>query len=727
MLTTTAGIIFLIGLGFHVALMARFILTRKSKGYGPDRSTTAFGVMYGIALLFFTAWSFAGLVDDRPLTPLAALVSTTAILLLTQATLNRKRVFTYLASTNTTRRHRVEWFLLLLFGLLAVLTLEWPWSEAVVVYGPTYWWLELAIVLPIALFFYFLGRRHGSMMIPVLGACSFIGLAQFFIRRFKNAAILPNDLLALDTAMAVSRNYTYSISQRAIIGLTVGMCALCVLSMLHPCWSVQRDDPNRGHRASDVAKGFASLAFTAVLILVPNYMKVFQVQMMYWYGINYYENQGFLPTFIAVAQDIPIRAPEGYDTDKAEALTQELAKGYDEGTGHSGVRQAAEQQFNAIKPAVVVVMNESFSDLSDFDNMHCGYEGPQFFKTLPDALYRGKLSVNVHGGGTCNTEFEFLTGNSLAYVGVAKYPYSTFVLDGTDNLAAQFNALGYKTTAIHPNYPGNWSRNKVYTAFGFANFLDIWTYGGIPETNPNGSPIDHTPDGTPVFHSGVTDKVTYESILKILKDDSSPQFIFDVTMQNHGAYNQKNIPEDKLTHYQPESATHSADIDELNEQMNEFVSCIEESDRALEWFVGELKSLDRPVLLIFFGDHQPSISLNYADLWYPDDDDMTRAKRIYHADYLMWANYDVEGNAQNSMQLDLSADVMGSLALGAIGAPLNDYQKAQLSANKHIKAMNPHGYLGADGIWYTPDEDSPYAELYRQMSYVEYHHFGERL
>ena len=368
-------------------------------------------------------------------------------------------------------------------------------------------------------------------------------------------------------------------------------------------------------------------------------------------------------------------------------------------------------QFDELKPSVIVVMNESFADLSDFDGMRCGYEGPQFFNSIDDGLYRGELFVNVHGGGTCNTEFEFLTSNSLGYIGAGKYPYSTFQLDPIDNLARQFGSLGYTTTAMHPNYASNWNRNKVYAAFGFDSFMDINAFGGMPLRGLDGRKKMETPTGIPIFHSGVSDQATYQATLDLLAEDEAPQFVFNVTMQNHGSYNQNNIPEDKLTHYYPTGTYEDPSFAETPERLNEYLSCIEESDRALEWFVGELRKLDRPVVLVFFGDHQPSMTPDYNDAWYTNEDDLTHTQRVYHAEYVMWANYDVAGNSQSSEVRDTSVDVLGTIMLHAIGAPLTDYQKAQLATREQIKATNLHGYLGADDTWYTPEQDSPTRDL----------------
>ena len=81
------------------------------------------------------------------------------------------------------------------------------------------------------------------------------------------------------------------------------------------------------------------------------------------------------------------------------------------------------------------------------------------------------LYVSAFGGGTCNTEFEYLTGNSMAFLGTGTYPYTIYDLTRTETLSQQFKDLGYDTTAIHPNHGTNWNRENVYSAFGFDNFL----------------------------------------------------------------------------------------------------------------------------------------------------------------------------------------------------------------------------------------------------------------
>ncbi|MBR3234636.1 MAG: LTA synthase family protein [Atopobiaceae bacterium] len=727
MFSVLAGFIFLIGFFAYLSLTCRHILTQRSLGSEVPKTTRRWNALYGIMLAGFAVLGFVGLIDNRFYVPLAPLVTIPALLAFSHITLRRKQFFDRMCQATPDQRFRTQWGLILLYGLLGIFMIEWPYSMAIGLYGPTHWWLEMTLLLLVTLFFYFVGRRHGSAAAITVVMFGFIGLAQYFIRRFKNAAILPNDLLALGTAAAVSGQYTYTFDPKAITAAIFAAGGLCVLSLLHPCWTLADSRAAGTSDLKDQAKGVVAAALCAFLVLVPNYMTVFQVQMMYWYSINYYENQGFLPTFIAVLQDMPIHKPEDYSTETAEQAERELVALYDDSLGNNPAREAAEAQFAEMKPSVIVVMNESFADLSDLDGLRCGYEGPQFFNSLPDALWRGKLFVSVQGGGTCNSEFEFLTGNSLGYIGAGKYPYSTFSFDNVDSIAKQLNAQGYSSYAIHPNYASNWNRNKVYPELGFGDFLDIDAFGGVPELNFDGTLKSTTPSGVPVFHSGVSDQATYERILETLKNDSTPQFVFDVTMQNHGSYNQNNIPADKLTNYQPTATFDDPTFIETPERLNEYLSCIAESDRALEWLVDELRKLDRPVVLVFFGDHQPSMTPDYNNLWFPGEDDLTHSQRVYHAQYLVWANYDVAGCEQASTECDTSVDVLGTRVRYAIGAPLSTYEKAQLAANEQIAAINLHGYLGIDGTWYNPDEDGPYAELYGKMALVEYLNFAEKV
>ena len=129
------------------------------------------------------------------------------------------------------------------------------------------------------------------------------------------------------------------------------------------------------------------------------------------------------------------------------------------------------------------------------------------------------------------------------------------------------NSYGYTSTAIHPYIATNWNRDVIYGQIGFDEFIDRDDF-----------------DGGEWYHAGLSDACSYAKILDILRDDSSPQFIFDVTIQNHGGYDWGNIPADQLPSYSPQGVS-----DTVRNALNEYVACINKSDADLAWFLNELR------------------------------------------------------------------------------------------------------------------------------------------
>ena len=587
---------------------------------------------------------------------------------------------------------------LLACTLLGHLAMELPYNYEVLWMAPQYALLQCGLVLLALAALHFLFQRRGAGMVVGVGLCFVIGLAQFFVASFKSAAILPNDLFVLGTAAAVSGSYTYAVGGGVALGLAAVLLAAAVGSLVSPAPAA-----SRGRRvAANLGCAVALLAALAVSATVPSYFDQLGVQMKYWYSLDYYRKQGFLTSFIAVAQDLPIDVPEGYSDEGAEGLEKSYVERYDEGAGASEARRTAEAQFDEERPSVVCIMNESFADLSELDGASWGYDGPSFVSSLDDTLARGSLAVSVLGGGTCNTEFEFLTGVPLAYIGDGKYPYSLYDLSESPSLARQFSELGYQTTAMHPNYATNWNRDRVYEALGFDEFLDIDDFAGA-ET----------------YHSGVSDAATYDTCLELLESS-------DV-----GAVKQYHV--DGMSDYD-------------NARLSEYLACIDESDRALEEFLGELSELDRPVVVVFFGDHQPALSTIVdaavsGEQVYDENGnavgggtgggdasgDSEAAVETYRSTYLVWANYNVAGNAQDGEKSDASPAYLGALTADLIGAPLTDYQKAQLAIREELPALSLLGMELADGTWVTTDDEEALPQAYDDLAQITYLEFASKL
>lgn len=651
--------------------------TPAKTGRVPYRAS---GVAWALAFLaiqvFIGVWGALGLVQNEPVAPIImnAVLTGCVYLSLARPRLRSRLLALFEPGSRWPHPQAACALAMVATGVFATLALELPSNHNLLWMYPLCLLLEIFLVTAVVAGFFYLFQRRGAASAIVSFVFFAIGIAEYFVITFKSQPIQPGDLTAIATAAAVGGGYIFSITSYCLYGivaLALAMITSAYAALLKP----DREHRTRKQLLVNLLVGVLCLGGVVGHVVLVDYYNLLRIQVYTWRPLESYYRQGFIPSFISSAQTIQPRKPEGYTKSDAQDLIDEYAASYDEAAGTTPERSEAVEQFEDEQPSVIVVMNETFSDLSDYDNLHAGYEGPEFFNSIDDAVQRGDLYVSAYGGGTCNTEFEFLTGNSMAYLGNGVYPYTIYNLTHAENLAQQFSDLGYTTTAMHPNHATNWNRENVYRDFGFDEFLAIEDF-----------------EGADTLRGMVTDAETYDKIVEMLETNDDPQFIFDVTMQNHSGYDTGLIPNDMQTNYLIDGT--------YDPEVNEYLALIEESDRALEEFLGELEELDRPVVVVFFGDHQPFFPSDFNDAWFQGEDDATHSERLYHTGYVIWANYDLAGSEQQSQQEDISTNFLGAEVMNLIGAPLSDYQKAQLALRESMPAINMIGYQDQAGAWH---------------------------
>lgn len=636
-------------------------------------------------------------------------------------------------------------------ALWAFISLEICWHIDILTMNYLSLLIDWAMILFAMGVMYFLFQRHSWGAIAVAVACFVIGVIEYFVVVLKGSVIQAGDIYALGTAAAVSDGLRFDFGGTVLLGAAALDFSLLALERISPCVSnaaAGLDTASAGEKnapagqqppASNGAQGAAAakparrpgrvarVALNVLLALAcaagawgSTHLAYAWTQFLgtkFWQPVVAYSDHGFLTSFFSMWYGMPIEVPKGYTTAKAKKIEKKLAKEYDSSEA-AATHKTASKQFSQVKPTVIFVQNETFSDLSKFYDLgYTGYTGPEYFNSISDALARGTLDVSVVGGGTCNSEFEFLTGNSMAYVGTGKYPYNLYNFSNVNSLAKQFKALGYGTIAIHPNVPTNWNRDKVYPELGFDQFLSISDFAGAP-----------------VFHNGVTDLSTYQKMIELIKSSDKPLFLTDITMQNHTGYDTGNIPADRLTNYQLKNVNAYE-----NAEFNEYVSCIKASDEDLKVFMQELRELDKPVVLVFYGDHQPNISSNYLnDAVYPNEDSssLSHQLREFKTQYFIWANYDVAGTSATSTNKEISLSYLSSYMMELIGAPLTNHQKANLQTELKIPYLTLMGYSDTNGNWKETSTDltdatvsgnSEAAKAYRDLDMVQYLEFGSKV
>ena len=76
-----------------------------------------------------------------------------------------------------------------------------------------------------------------------------------------------------------------------------------------------------------------------------------------------------------------------------------------------------------------------------------------FIHSLTENTIKGTAYASVFGGTTANSEYEFLTGNTTAFLPAGTVPYHLYVKEGSESLVAQMNRWGIPASPCTPTTP----------------------------------------------------------------------------------------------------------------------------------------------------------------------------------------------------------------------------------------------------------------------------------
>ena len=218
----------------------------------------------------------------------------------------------------------------------------------------------------------------------------------FYVSGFRNGnAILPSEILAIKTALNITNNYSFELSNQIPVLLLGTLVLLGIIIYL----------PNPKYKKYNVLKripmGFALITIVVLSYSSIDFCKNFKLNLNYWDISQSYSEYGTPLTFLALCQNMSIDEPEDYNSDIAKELYGQY--------GTLALNQDVEMNK---RPTVIAIMNESFSDLSVIHEFETTPDYFSFWRSFEEPAIKGNLLVPVYGGGTCNTEFEFLTGLS---------------------------------------------------------------------------------------------------------------------------------------------------------------------------------------------------------------------------------------------------------------------------------------------------------------------------
>lgn len=516
--------------------------------------------------------------------------------------------------------------------------------------------LNALIYLFAHLVLYLVVRNTRIACLLVLLVVVGFSIANHYVIAFTGIPITFGDLMSVGVGMAVAGGYTYTLDP-AVVACLIAAFVYAALLIAIPCSKIQVS-----FRSNQMALALVAVAAVGMgAYLYGDEDAWSRIDTHEWNPAYPYLHYGFAASLASDVASASTVEADGYDsdalwqTDESSGVTQvNVGHGYvTEADGAPAYREATEES-----PNIVVVMNESFSDLTSYlEGYETSTDPMPFVRSLmqQENVISGTCAVSSDmGTGTANSEFEFLTGNSMAYFR-GNTPYVQFIDTETPSLASELAGRGYRTQAMHAYERAGYNRVKVYDRFGFQQ------YKGIEDFDVD---ID-------VARGYPTDETNYRQLIKDFEENrgGAPQFLFNITMQNHGGY-------------------YASDY---------------------EW----------PVLL-FFGDHEPRLSNEFYSSWFTDENglDLETTAQLHKTPFFIWGNYDLNTDAA-AKGSTVSLNYLSTVLFQAAGIKLSPYQEYLADLRMEHPVITARYFTDAFGskIGSTP---TAFTDSIREYQWLQY-------
>lgn len=485
----------------------------------------------------------------------------------------------------------------------------------------------------------------------------FIGLVNHYVLRFRGRILFPADVASWKTAANVADAFDFSIDSYMEQAAVLLVAYLFLVWMCRPQFKRARLPLPAGIAAWVFCIGYSfAFFFTGMLPALGIYTQQWVTQA-----------NGFLLNFTVALRYSAVDKPEDYSHELVLKLMEE----------YPGV----EGDPDRTEPVnIIVVMNESFADLTIFDKLEVSQDPTPFLHSLSENTIKGWMYSPVTGGGTASVEFEYLTGFATIFQPPHTVAYQLYTQEGMPSLASLMGVKGYETTAFHPYKSSGWNRPIVYNNMRFDHQL-----------------YQEDVDNAYLIRNYISDQSDYETIFQITDaEQGDPTFIFNVTMQNHSSYAQgwNNLEK---------TVTVSSDLRQTDYSSEQYLSLVWESDRALEQLVAHYEQSDEPTMIVFFGDHQPPLKNAFYEKLYgkPLSERTTEeVMQQYQVPFFIWTNYDIE----EQENVVISPNYLGVLTAQMAGMPLTGFMNFLSQLYEEMPAITPVGIITADGEYLEREE-----------------------
>lgn len=544
----------------------------------------------------------------------------------------------------------------------------------------TFWFLYLLISGVLLIF----GSLRTAVIIPAV-AIAILGIANCFVISFRGMALSGGDLFSINTAMTVVSSYEYKLDWFMFMELflTVGICIIsCKL---------------RGFRVFHWKVRVLLLCAWCVLAgayyhicCQTSYLEEHDIRSGGFSHQLRYKQYDMLFTTLCTCFYMVADKPDGYSVERVEELAGEY------------VTETDMEKQETKMPHLVVIMNESFADYSDIgEGIDFSEDCMPFIHGLTENTIKGTAYASIFGANTPNSEYEFLTGNTMGFLPESSVGFNVFVRGNMPSLASQLKSLGYTTLAMHPYRGTNYRRHIVYPQIGFDAYYDRKHF-----MSPQ------------YIRRYISDETLYKRIIrefeKHVEESDDPLFSYNVTIQNHGGYTASSVQNLKTN-----IRVLNEDVDTF--QVQQYANLIKASDEAFEQLIEYFSSREEPVVVVMFGDHQASLGTATYEHLIGKEEKLTPEELMekYKIPFVAWANYDIE----EAIIEKTSLNYLYSILADRLELPMTSYQRYLLDLSEEIPVLAAGGYWTKDGDFYElDDETSPYFERINDYNILEYNY-----
>ena len=454
----------------------------------------------------------------------------------------------------------------------------------------------------------------------------------FYTLQLRGEPFLPWDLAQVSEAAGVASAAGIKIQTSMIVTAVVELALMAGSFFLYRGRHKQRWLPR-------VAGSAATAAALCLLIfgvyLQPAVCQAIGIVPDAWMQDRYYRYYGVVTGFMTNLSNLEIDKPDNYSEEAVDAILDNVDESQKFSTSplyptSYAATTAKDEQVK--KPTIIYVMDESYWDVSELEQYGIKFDTDVSanLHALQQTSAYGRAYSPSFGGGTCDVEFEALTGYSASFLPSGSKPYQQHVTKPMFALPSYLKTQGYQTAAVHCFWAKYWSRDTAYPNLGLDDFISLEDMHGVTKVRKH-----YWTNGL-VTDDSMADQIIgqYE---KMKASSDEPVFLHAVTMQNHTNYNKDNYPDDQRVKVLEHPAGMKASTVGA---LEDFATGIRDADAMLGKLTAYFSQVDEPVILVFWGDHYNPIDSNY-DVYTTTGyaSDSSADPRLHQTTLLMWSNY----------------------------------------------------------------------------------------